>query len=132
MTTQTPPQSGGSREPRAHRYPPPPPSPPSPPPASQPPTYGQPAPPPLVNGPATQVKPPTYWPLSIIAFIFSILFGAIGMYFSAQVTSRWNAGDGQGAQKASKTALILDLIGLAIGVLVLIATLSSGGGSSTY
>jgi hypothetical protein len=47
------------------------------------------------------------------------------MYFSAQVNSRWNAGDVEGARKASKTALIIDIVGIVIGVLVLAAS-SSG------
>ena len=128
MSTQTPPQSGGP--PPAHRYPPPPPPPPAAPPP--PPSAPPPAPaiqPPGYGLPTTPVKPPTYWPLSIIALLFSILFGAFGMYFSAQVTSRWNAGNAEGARKASKTALILDLIGIAIGALVIISALSSGGSS---
>jgi Interferon-induced transmembrane protein len=92
MTTQTPPHHTGfgPESAKSHRYPPPPPP-----------------------------KPSTYWPLSIISFLCSFIFGGFGMYFSAQVTSRWDAGDVAGARKASKTALIIDIIGIFIGLLVI-------------
>lgn len=115
MTTQTPPHHTGSghgpESATSHRYPPPPP--PTAPVSPQQ-TYA-----------VTAAKPSTYWPLSIISFLCSFLFGGIGMYFSAQVNSRWNAGDVEGARKASKTALIIDIVGIVIGVLVLAAS-SSG------
>jgi hypothetical protein len=74
----------------------------------------------------TPAKPSTYWALSIISFLCSFILGAIGMYFSAQVTSRWNTGDVEGARKASKTALIVDLVGIAIGFLVIVSSLNGG------
>jgi hypothetical protein len=74
----------------------------------------------------TAAKPSTYWPLSIIAFLCSFIIGGIGMYFSAQVTSRWDAGDVEGARKASKTALIIDLAGIVIGFLVIVSSLNGG------
>jgi len=74
-------------------------------------------------------KPPTRLGLSIVALFCSLLLGAIGLYFSSQVTSRWNTGDVAGAQKASRTALIIDIIGIVLGVLVFIATVSSSGSS---
>ncbi len=83
---------------------------------------------PLITGGAP--KPPTRLGLSIVALVCSLLLGAIGLYFSSQVTSRWNAGDVAGAQKASGTALVVDIIGIVLGVLLLIATVSSG--SSGY
>src|SRR6266508_4600011 len=64
-------------------------------------------------------KPSAYWPLSIISFLCSLVIGGFAMYFSAQVNSRWQAGNVEGARKASKTALILGIIGIAIGVLVI-------------
>ena len=96
MTTQTPPHHTGfgPESAKSHRYPPPPP-------------------------PTAPVSPPTYWPLSIISFLCSFIFGGFGMYFSAQVTSRWDAGDVEGARKASKMALIIDIIGIVIGLLVI-------------
>jgi hypothetical protein len=48
------------------------------------------------------------------------------MYFSAQVTSRWDAGNVEGARKASKTALIIDLVGIVIGCLLIVSSLSGG------
>jgi hypothetical protein len=130
MTTQTPPHhtdSGhGPESAKSHRYPPPPP-PTAPTAPYQGLSYGAPAGPQQTYGAsgATTAKPSTYWPLSIISFLCSFLFGGIGMYFSAQVNSRWNAGDVEGARKASKTALIIDIVGIVIGVLVLAAS-SSG------
>jgi len=76
---------------------------------------------------ATAQQPPTRMVLSIVALLFSIIFGAIGLYFSSQVTTRWNAGDVAGARKASNVALVVDIIGIVIGVLFLLATLSSSG-----
>jgi Interferon-induced transmembrane protein len=72
------------------------------------------------------VKPSAYWPLTIISFLCFFIVGAIGMYFSAQVSSRWNEGNVEGARQASKTALILGIVGIAVGVLVF-ASLSSEG-----
>src|SRR3954449_13440749 len=55
-------------------------------------------------------QPPNHLALSVVALVCSLpllcLFGAIGLYFSSQVTARWNAGDVEGAQKASNVALI--------------------------
>lgn len=69
-------------------------------------------------------KPPTYLPLSIVALLFSFLFGVIGLYFSSQVTPRWNAGNVDGARKASTTALVIDIIGIMIGVTLLLMVLA--------
>src|SRR5215469_15560586 len=69
-------------------------------------------------------KPSTYWGLSIIAFLCSFFLGAFGMYFSAQVNSRWDTGDVEGARKASRTALTVDLIGIAIGILFIVIKLN--------
>jgi hypothetical protein len=72
-------------------------------------------------------KPPTRLGLSIVALVCSLLLGAIGLYFSFQVTSRWDTGDVAGAEKASRTALIIDVVGIVLGVLILIGTTSSSG-----
>ena len=107
MTTQTPPHHTGfgPESAKSHRYPPPP-----------PPTA--PVSPQQTHA-VTATKPSTYWPLSIISFLCSFIFGGFGMYFSAQVTNRWNADDVKGARKASNTALIIDIIGIVIGLLVI-------------
>ena len=127
-----PPPPRAPDQPRPHYPPPKPPPPPS--------TYGQrgnsqpgyqPAGyPQQAYGPSgVQAAPPAYWPLTIISFLCSFLFGGIAMYFSGQVGSRWRAGDVAGAQKASKTALIWGIVGLAVGLLVLFALM---GGESSY
>jgi hypothetical protein len=73
-------------------------------------------------------KPSTHLALSVVAIVCSLLFGIIGLFFSFQVTTRWDKGDVSGAQKASTTALIVDVIGIVIGVIFLFAALSSGNG----
>lgn len=77
-------------------------------------------------------KPSAHWPLSIIAVLGSLLFGIIALVYSAQVNSRWNAGDIEGARKASRTALIWGIVGVVVGVFLIIAVASSGGDSSSY
>jgi hypothetical protein len=71
-------------------------------------------------------KPRTYLPLSIIALLFSFVFGAIGLYFSCQVTPRWDVGNIIGAKTASNTALIIDIIGIAFGAIVLFVVILPG------
>jgi len=106
----------------------PPPKPPSPTTSYQPsapppqPSYR----PDVVRAPA---QPPAYWPLSIISFICSFLFGAIAMYFSSQVGSRWRAGNAAGAEKASKMALIWGIVGIVVGLIVFSALIGSEGTS---
>jgi hypothetical protein len=73
---------------------------------------------------AAVAKPSTYRALSIIAFLFSFILGAFGLYYSVQVNSRWDTGDFEGARKASKIALTVDLIGIAIGILVVVIKLN--------
>jgi hypothetical protein len=75
-------------------------------------------------------RPPTRLGLSIVALVCFLFLGAVGLYFSTQVTSRWSTGDVAGAEKASRTALIIDVVGIVLGVLILIGTTSSG--SSGY
>jgi hypothetical protein len=126
MNMQTPPRSnGGSDTPPGHRYPPPPP----PGPYLQPggsAMYG------VTPSTAAPAKPSAYWPLSVVAVLCSLLFGGIGLYFSAQVTPRWNNGDIEGAKKASKTALILDIVGIVIGLILIMAAFSDSGTSYSY
>jgi hypothetical protein len=70
-------------------------------------------------------QPSAFWPLTIISFLCSFLLGGIAMYFSAQVGNRWKVGDVVGARKASQVALILGIIGIAIGLIVILGTLGS-------
>ncbi len=75
----------------------------------------------------TEAKPPTRWPLSIVVFLlFWFLFGAIAMYYSSQVTTRWRYGDVAGAKQASKSALIVNLIGIGVGLLFWILVIVAG------
>ncbi|MFJ8623919.1 CD225/dispanin family protein [Kitasatospora sp. NPDC093550] len=80
--------------------------------------------------PPPDTRPRTYWALSIIALVLFFPIGALGMYFSAQVTSRWLDGAPAGAKSASTTALVLDLcfivIGLLFWVIIIIAAASTG------
>ncbi len=111
-----PKQDSGTPPGVTHHYPPP------PPPAYRPPT----GPTPIQPQPAARQKPNTHLVLSIVAIFFSIIFGAFGIYFSTQVTSRWDAGDAAGAKKASNTALTLDIIGIVVGILLWLYAASGG------
>ncbi|MFF8902190.1 CD225/dispanin family protein [Streptomyces lydicus] len=74
-----------------------------------------------------EAKPPTRWPLSIVVFLlFWFILGAIAMYYSSQVNARWRSGDVAGAKQASKTALIVNLIGIGVGLLFWILVIAAG------
>ena len=75
------------------------------------------------------VQPPARWPLTIISFICFFLVGIVAMYFSAQVSSRWRAGNTAGAEKASQMALLWGIVGIVVGLTIFFAALGSGGGS---
>jgi len=77
------------------------------------------------RAPSARPRPPAYWRLSIISFICSFLFGGIAMCFSAQVGSRWRAGNTAGAEKASKMALVWGIVGIAVGLIVFFAVIGS-------
>jgi hypothetical protein len=125
------------------KYPPPkPPSPtPNPPQARQaqqaPPAAGYPQQPGYQQQPGygpggvrAPAQPSAYWPLSIISFICFFLVGLVAIYFSAQVGTRWRAGNVQGAEKASRMALIWSIVGIAIGLVVFFAAIGNGSGTS--
>jgi hypothetical protein len=103
------------------------PGPPQPQPQPQPGYQPQPAYRPDVARPA--VQPPARWPLTIISFICFFLVGIVAMYFSAQVSSRWRAGNTAGAEKASQMALLWGIVGIVVGLTIFFAALGSGGGS---
>jgi len=63
------------------------------------------------------------------ASLVIFLVGIVAMYFSAQVSSRWHAGNTAGAQKASQMALLWGIVGIAIGLTIFFAALGSGGTS---
>jgi hypothetical protein len=92
--------------------------------APQQPGYG----PAGVRAPA---QPSAHWAVSIISFLCFFLIGVIAIYFSAQVGSRWRAGNLQGAEKASRMALTWGIVGIVLGGLILfLAALGSAGGGS--
>lgn len=104
---------------------------PPPPPGSRPPRPPQPGP--YGGQAASQAgRPSPYWIVSAISFLSSCLIGGVALYFSSQVDSRWNAGDPEGARKASQTALIVGIVGIAIGVLFFLAIVGSSDTSSGY
>ena len=72
-------------------------------------------------------KPSAYWPLSIIAVVCFFPVGGFAIYFSSQVKGRWNVGNHPGAASASRTALILGIIAIALFIVGLAARSSSGG-----
>jgi hypothetical protein len=122
-------------QPRERKYPPPPPPQPQTPlppqqqyaPAQPPQYYGYQQP----GYPVAVQKPSAYWPLSIIAVLLSLVFGIIAIVYSAQVNTRWNAGDIAGAKSASKKAMIFGIIGVAVGVIVIIAVAGSSGNTGS-
>jgi hypothetical protein len=90
--------------------------------------YGQLPYQPYAGGPGGQLtaKPPAYWPLSIVALLFSFLFGAIAIYFSVQVGRRWDRGDLDGSRRASRTARVLGVIAIVVGVVATAVLLAAG------
>ncbi|WP_434620599.1 TIR domain-containing protein [Arthrobacter sp. A5] len=74
-------------------------------------------------------RPRAHWPLSIVALLLFFPLGGFGLYFSSQVTGRWNTGNAAGARSASKTALIVDWIGIAIWLLILFSVLANTSSS---
>jgi Interferon-induced transmembrane protein len=119
------------------KYPPPkPPSPttgyqpgPSPPQPSPPPPQPQPDPRHRPDGVRPPAQPPARWALSIISCICFLLIGLIALYFSAQVGTRWRTGNTTGAEKASQAALLWGIAGILVGLFVIFAAASSGGGT---
>jgi Interferon-induced transmembrane protein len=75
------------------------------------------------------IQPPARWPLSIISFLCFFLVGIVAMYFSAQVGSRWRAGNTAGAEKASQMALLWGIAGIVIGLIVFFAAVGSESGT---
>ncbi len=74
------------------------------------------------NPAARPKRPSAFWAVSVLAVACSLLFGAIGLYYSAQVGPRWADGDAAGARRASRAALALDLIGI-LGAIVIVTLL---------
>lgn len=72
-----------------------------------------------INQPkCVEPMPPNYMILSILStFLCSTIVGIIAIIFSSQVTSRYYAGDIQGAQRASRNVQICIIISFCLGVL---------------
>jgi len=73
----------------------------------------------------SQTPPPNYLAFAILTTIFCCqILGIVSIVFAAQVNSRWNSGDIQGALDASKNAKLWAWIafgsGLIIGLVVML------------
>lgn len=68
-----------------------------------------------------QAPPPNYLVFAILITIFCCqILGIVSIVFAAQVNSKWNAGDFEGALTASKNAKLWAWVGLASGIAVAI------------
>lgn len=68
-----------------------------------------------------QAPPPNYLVFAILVTIFCCqILGIVSIVFAAQVNSKWNAGDFEGALRASKDAKLWAWIGIASAVAVVI------------
>lgn len=66
-----------------------------------------------------QAPPSNYLVFAILATIFcSKIFGIVSLIFAAQVNSKWNSGDVEGAEKASKNAKLWAWISVAVALAI--------------
>jgi hypothetical protein len=69
-----------------------------------------------------QTPPPNYLVFAILATIFCCqILGIVSIVFAAQVNSKWNAGDIQGALEASKNAKLWAWIAFGSGIIIALA-----------
>ncbi|MEZ5103760.1 MAG: CD225/dispanin family protein [Draconibacterium sp.] len=69
-----------------------------------------------------QSPPPNYLVFAILTTIFCCqILGIISIVFAAQVNSKWNSGDYQGALNASKNAKLWAWVAFGSGVLIILA-----------
>lgn len=69
-----------------------------------------------------QTPPPNYLVFAILTTIFCCqILGIVSIVFAAQVNSRWNSGDIQGALDASKNAKMWAWIAFGSGLLIAVA-----------
>jgi len=69
-----------------------------------------------------QTPPPNYLVFAILTTIFCCqILGIVSIVFAAQVNSRWNSGDIQGALDASKNAKMWSWIAFGSGLLIAVA-----------
>ena len=70
-----------------------------------------------------QTPPPNYLVFAILTTIFCCqILGIVSIVFAAQVNSRWNSGDIQGALDASKNAKLWAWIAFGSGFIIAIVT----------
>jgi hypothetical protein len=68
-----------------------------------------------------QTPPPNYLVFAILATIFCCqILGIVSIVYAAQVNSKWNAGDIQGAMDASKNAKLWAWIAFGSGLLIVV------------
>jgi hypothetical protein len=73
-----------------------------------------------------QVPPPNYLVWAILTTIFCCLpFGIVSIVFAAQVNSKWQAGDYDGAMNASKNAKIWAWVSFGIAIVLFIVYMAA-------
>ncbi len=66
-----------------------------------------------------QTPPPNYLVFAILTTIFCCqILGIVSIIFAAQVNSKWNAGDVQGAAEASRNARLWAWIAFGSGIII--------------
>ena len=87
-------------------------------------SHRRPAQPMAVSPPEGITRPKDYLVWTILTTIGCCLpIGAIGIYFSVQVGTKWDRGDIAGAQESSRTARTLAIVSAATGIVILVAYL---------
>lgn len=70
----------------------------------------------------SQTPPPNYLVFAILTTIFCCqILGIVSIVFAAQVNSKWNSGDFQGALNASKNAKMWAWIAFGTGILIAVS-----------
>jgi hypothetical protein len=70
----------------------------------------------------TGTPPPNYLVFAILTTIFCCqILGIVSIVFAAQVNSKWNSGDIQGAMDASKNAKLWAWIAFGSGLIIVLA-----------
>ncbi len=81
----------------------------------------------------TGTPPENYLVWAILVTIFCCLpFGIVSIIFAAQVNSKWQSGDLEGARQASKNAKTWAWVSAGIGIVSIIIALIAGVGSAIF
>jgi formate hydrogenlyase subunit 3/multisubunit Na+/H+ antiporter MnhD subunit len=72
-----------------------------------------------VKGGNTNIKSYMVWSV-LVTFACCLPLGAVAIYYSSQVNSRFNAGDIAGAEKASKNAKTCIIAGVILGIIAIV------------